>query len=141
VGKLAATGAMLVLLLAGAGCAADEAASGTVRGTVVLSPPCPVEMYPLEPTPGPSIPGPTTDACGGPVSGATVRAFADGSEKPAATVTTGSDGRFTWELPEGNYRLEAVPSSSATGLGVPLDVTVTAGSAVDVTLRIDTGVQ
>ena len=133
---------MLVLLLISAsGCAADEAALGRVRGTVVLSPACPVEMNPVEPIPDSPTPAPSADACSGAVSGATVHAFTGDSEKPSASVTTSSDGRFTWELPEGSYRLEAVPASSGAGQGVPLDVTVKAGSTVDVTLRIDTGVQ
>jgi hypothetical protein len=139
--KTAAAGAILVLLLTVSGCAADQAAQGTVRGTVVLSPPCPVEMTPV--TPPTESPAPTSsdNACGGSVPGATVTATRSGSATVAATVRTGDDGRFTCDLPKGDYTFEAAPSSSSAGQGVPLDVTVAADETVEVTLRVDTGVR
>jgi Carboxypeptidase regulatory-like domain len=137
--KAAAAGVILVLLVGASGCTASEAATGTVQGVVVLSPPCPVEMTPVEPsaTPSPGAPG---DECGGSAPEATVRAFRAGTDTVEATVRTEDDGRFTCDLPEGDYTLEAVPASPGAGQGVPLDVTVEADSIVEVTLRIDTGV-
>lgn len=139
--KAAAASAVIFALVSMLGCSADKAALGTVQGLVVISPACPVEISPVVPPTGSPDPGPVDGTCTGSVSGATVRAFIADSDQVAASVSTESDGRFRCELPEGTYRFEAIPASPSVGHGVPLNVEVKAGVTVEVTLRIDTGVQ
>jgi hypothetical protein len=139
--KAVAAGVVFFALVSMSGCGAEKAAAlGAVQGTVVISPSCPVEMSPVAPPTGSSTPG-VDNTCTGSISGATVQAFMDGSEQVAVSVSPASDGSFRCELPEGVYRFQAVPASPSVGHGVPLNVDVKAGSTVDVTLRIDTGVR
>lgn len=138
--KAVAAGVVFFALVSMSGCSADQAALGSVQGVVVISPSCPVEMSPVVPPAGSSAPG-MDDTCAVSTSEATVKAFMAGSEQVAVSVSTSSDGRFSCELPEGAYRFEAVPDSPSAGHGVPLNVEVKAGSTVEVTLRIDTGVR
>jgi hypothetical protein len=104
----------------------DSAASG-VRGRVLLGPTCPVVQ---EGSPCPDEP----------VEDVVVRASSDG--ETVAEATSGSGGRFEIALPPGRYTLEAVIGPDGPGMfAKPVEVTVSAGTFVDVVVPVDTGIR
>lgn len=118
------------------------AADATVRGVVVLGPTCPVE---IEPVPGSTAPpdqrgAPAIPSCAPRPVEATVRAFRAGSDDVVASTRSAPDGRFEWQLPAGNYVLQAV-ATSGIAHGVPLDVSLTTGAEQEVVLRLDSGIR
>jgi hypothetical protein len=105
--------------------ASTPARSGTLEGTVLSAPSCPVERVgsPCPPRP---------------VAGATVEAYR-GSHGVAQTAT-GRSGGFLLRLPAGSYLVRATNvggyrSTAAT------QVTVSADRPVSVTLTVDSGIR
>lgn len=124
----------LILLLAvvAVACGSDAATAGAedqgVRGVVLLGPQCPVET---DASPCPDVPLP----------GVRIRVLQDG-EPLDVTATSDESGRFELQLAPGQYTLEAIVPSDGPGMfAKPVDVTVSAGSFVDVVVPVDTGIR
>lgn len=99
--------------------------TGTVIGTVLAGPQCPVVLA-SSPCPDEPIATDLTISQGGEVVG----------------VAASDDlGRFLLVLPPGNYTLLAGSADKPYPRGVPTDVTVTSGGLSEVTLRVDTGLR
>jgi hypothetical protein len=99
-----------------------------IVGTAVAGPTCPVvrENDPsCDPRP---VPGVTL-----------VVKTLDGSE--VATVETDAAGRFAFEVPAGNYTLEAEQTQAFPMAPAPVAVTVLPNVRTDVTLEFDTGIR
>jgi hypothetical protein len=108
-------------------------ASGTVAisGIATAGPVCPVER-------------PGDSACAArPVSGATIVVTTPGGAE-VARVTTGADGRFVVDLPEGDYILVPQPVEGLMGTAPPVPISVpSAGSPAPspFPLLYDTGIR
>ncbi len=120
----------LVLLVAVGGCGGSPSpggpAHGFIRGRVLASPSCPVEVAgkPCPPRP---------------VAGAAVSATPSEGAGGAAATVTDDRGRFRLEVASGRYTVEATnpggyPSTAST------QVVVDAGT-VRVTLHLDSGIR
>ncbi|MET0802133.1 MAG: carboxypeptidase-like regulatory domain-containing protein [Actinomycetota bacterium] len=119
----------LVFVLGIAACSADsptkaERLVGTVRGTVLSGPRCPVVVAGSPCPDRPWI---------GEVSASTV----DG--EVVSSVQTGRDGAFMLDLAPGTYLLTAL--ATAPGRGSSRTVEVVANEPVSVTLQVDTGIR
>jgi carboxypeptidase family protein len=103
--------------------------SGTgIVGTAVAGPTCPV-VRENDPSCNPR-----------PVPGVTlVVKTLDGRE--VATVQTDATGRFAFEVPAGNYTLEAEQTQAFPLAPAPVAVTVLANVRTEVTLEFDTGIR
>ncbi|MGH2636492.1 MAG: hypothetical protein ACRDHU_10165 [Actinomycetota bacterium] len=100
---------------------------GTIRGTVVAFPACPVE----------SIDSPCPDQ---PVGGVEVQALRDGSV--SATAVSNDDGGFAMDVAPGTYLLRSVVEPEGPGMySKPTRVTVVEGTVVDATVVLDTGIR
>ncbi len=100
---------------------------GTIHGTVLAGPTCPVE----------TVESPCPDH---PVAGIDVRALRNGGV--TATAVSARDGTFSMELAPGTYVLESVVEPEGPGLySQPTTVTVTAGAVVEATILLDTGIR
>ncbi len=93
-------------------------------------------------TRGPTCPGPERpgEVCTAPYEGTFVVLRGDGTE--VTRFTTGKDGRFTVDLPPGDYTITlnlATPSPFPRGESV--SVTVTADAYADVSMELDTGIR
>ena len=124
--------ALAVLVAPLAGCASAPSASpprssppavGTVAGTVLSAPSCPVERL--------ASPCPPR-----PVVGATV-AFRGPTSR---TVRTGAGGRFTAHVPAGTYTVTAT-NTGGLRTTATRTVTVRAGATVSVRLVVDSGIR
>ncbi len=120
---------VLVVALGLAGCSGDSTSpavdpAGTVRGTVLSGPRCPVVVAGSPCPDRPWI---------GEVSAST----SDGTV--VSSVQTDRDGVFTLSLPPGTYRLTAL--ATAPGRGSSRTVEVVANEPVSVTLQVDTGIR
>jgi hypothetical protein len=98
-----------------------------VRGIVLAGPTCPVER-------------PNESACVRPVSGATILAL-DSAGGEAGRTVSDSTGAYFLRLPPGTYEIvpQAVPG--LMGIAAAARVTVTAGAALQLDLRYDTGIR
>jgi hypothetical protein len=101
---------------------------GTIHGTVLLGPTCPVET---ESSPCPDQPA----------AGVEVRAMRDGAV--SATAVTDANGAFVMDdLGAGEYLLRAVVEPEGPGMfAKSTRVTVPEGGVVDVTVLLDTGIR
>lgn len=98
-----------------------------VRGVVVSGPQCPVE----------TIESPCPDL---PVSGIVVSVSApDGST--TAKTRTDAEGRFDAAVAPGEYVVQPVVESGGVAFSKPVQVTVSDGRFVEVTLQVDTGIR
>jgi carboxypeptidase family protein len=97
---------------------------GTVRGTVLSGPRCPVVV----------AGSPCPDR---PWSGEVSASTPDG--EVVSSAQTDGDGDFTLRLAPGAYRLTAL--ATAPGRGSSTSVEVTVDRTVSVTLRVDTGIR
>ncbi len=93
-------------------------------------------------TRGPTCPGPERpgEVCTAPYEGTFVVLRSDGTE--VTRFTTDKDGRFTVDLPPGDYTITlnlATPSPFPRGESV--SVTVTADAYADVSMELDTGIR
>lgn len=120
----------LALLLTACAERGQESGSGelgTINGTVLAGPTCPVER----------AESPCPDR---PVDGVTVQALRDGSV--LATAVSDPDGEFTMNLAAGEYLLQAVLEPGGPGMSsLPTRVRVTRGASVDATVLLDTGIR
>ncbi len=93
-------------------------------------------------TRGPTCPRPERpgEVCTAPYQGTFVVLRRDSTE--VTRFTTGTDGRFTVDLPPGDYTITlnlATPSPFPRGESV--NVTVTADAYTDVSMELDTGIR
>jgi hypothetical protein len=129
--RLLPVAAFLILLPVFSACAGGSAPSsartGTVRGTVLLGPTCPVE----------SLESPCPDQ---PAEGVEVQAIR--GETVSATAVSESDGGFTLDLAPGTYLLQAVVEPGGPGMSAqPTRVTVREGDVANVIVLLDTGIR
>ena len=100
---------------------------GTIHGTVLAGPTCPVE----------TVENPCPDH---PVAGVEVQALLNGSV--AATAVSDQDGGFAMDLAPGAYVLQSVVEPEGPGMySQPTRVIVTEGAVVDATVLLDTGIR
>jgi hypothetical protein len=121
--------APLLLLAACAERAPSEGSSGlgTVEGRVLLGPTCPVET---EGSPCPDEP----------LAGEVVQLVA--GDVVVASAVSDPQGRFSFEVEPGRYRLMWAPDEDVgIRFAKPVVVTVVAGRTVSVDLLIDTGIR
>ena|ERR1051326_7447814 len=105
-----------------------NANEGTLNGTVVSAPSCPVETSDLpclpKPVPNRQVSVESTDG------------------KVVATATTDDNGRFSVNLAPGMYVLKVMPG--ATPLPIqrkPVTVTIVAGKVISVQIELDSGIR
>jgi hypothetical protein len=124
--------AAILLLPLLASCADDGPGTGSdrtgsVHGTVVRGPTCPVE----------SVQSPCPDD---PVDGVEIQAIR--GDTVLATAVSGPDGAFTMDLDPGSYLLQAVIEPGGPGMSArPSRVTVREGAVSEVTVLVDTGIR
>lgn len=100
---------------------------GTINGTVLAGPTCPVE----------TVENPCPDH---PVAGVKVQALKDGTV--AATTVSDADGGFTMDLAPGTYLVQSVVEPEGPGMySRPAEVIVTEDAIVDVSVLLDTGIR
>ncbi len=104
-------------------------AQGTLHGTVVAGPTCPVERA-EDPCPPKPVPGREVE-------------IASPAGKVVATETTDGQGHFQVVLAPGNYTVFVVGTTKALGSGrsATAQATVRAGLTTSVTLVLDTGIR
>jgi hypothetical protein len=100
-----------------------------IRGTVVLGPTCPVGQ-----DPGANDPVP----CVTPYAASLV--VTDSESAVVAHVSSGADGRFTVDLPPGEYVVTPATSDSYPS-AQPVSVVVAAGQYASVQINYDTGIR
>ncbi len=104
-------------------------AQGTLHGTVVAGPTCPVERA-EDPCPPKPVPGREV-------------VITSPAGKVVATVTTDGQGHFQAVLAPGNYTVFVVGTAGALGSGRAgrVQATVHAGQTTSVTIALDTGIR
>jgi hypothetical protein len=117
-------------LLAGCARGSSEGSDerlGTIRGSVLLSPTCPVET--------------TESPCPGrPLAGVPVRVVdADGDVR--ASAVSDDDGAFTVDVAPGSYLLTASIEEDPARSVKPVRVVVGAGEAVHADVLVDSGIR
>ncbi len=127
---LIVTALLSLTLLAGCAPGSKEGSDerlGTIRGSVLLAPTCPVET--------------TERPCPGrPLAGVPVRVVdADGNVR--ASAVSGDDGAFTIEVAPGSYLLTASIEEDAARSVKPVRVAVRAGEVVHADVRVDSGIR
>lgn len=100
-----------------------------IRGTVVLGPTCPTGSEPGAHDPVP---------CLTPYAAELV--ILDLENVVVERVTSGGDGKFTVELPPGEYVITP-EAGDPYPIAQPVPVTVVAGQYVDVEINYDTGIR
>jgi hypothetical protein len=105
-----------------------NADQGTLNGTIVAAPSCPVETSdlpcPPKPVPNRQISIESTDG------------------KVVATTTTDSNGRFSVNLAPGIYTLKVMPGATALPIQrKPVSVTIVAGKTISVQIELDSGIR
>ena len=122
-------GLALVLAVVSTACAgaASSGADSGVQGKVMVGPTCPVER----------ADSPCPDS---PAGGATVQVL-DSSEAVVASGTSASDGSFRVAVEAGSYQVKATRDSAIGRETRPVEVTVTSGEFVTVTLMFDSGIR
>jgi len=108
--------------------ATAAANQGTLNGTVVAGPTCPVAI-PDHPCPPRPVPDHQV-------------AIITPDGKTAATVTTDKNGHFSVMLAPGRYEVKVVPGPGPLPVQrQPVFVTIVAGKTVSVTIMLDTGIR
>jgi hypothetical protein len=102
-------------------------ALGSVSGVALAGPTCPVE----------SADEPCPDR---PVEGATVRVETPEGVEVAVT-TTDREGRYSFDIPAGSYRIVAMPYEGLMGTPDPVEIILGAGETLTVDLPYDTGIR
>jgi Carboxypeptidase regulatory-like domain len=123
---------VLLSLTVLAGCARGSSEDsgerlGTIRGSVLLSPTCPVES--------------TESPCPGrPLAGVPVRVVdADGNVR--ASAVSGDDGAFTIDVAPGSYLLTASIEEDPARSVAPVRVVTRAGEVVHADVLVDSGIR
>lgn len=90
---------------------------------------------------GPTCPGPQREGqiCTQPYSGEFTVTDRVGNE--VARFTTDADGYYTLEVAPGDYRVAPVTGGRSLPRGNPVDVTLTEGQTVEISLELDTGIR
>ena len=129
--RLLVVTALIPLTLLG-GCARGSSEGsderlGTIRGSVLLAPTCPVET--------------TESPCPGrPLAGVPVRVVdADGNVR--ASAVSGDDGAFTIDVAAGSYLLTASIEEDPARSVKPVRVEVRAGEVVHSDVLVDSGIR
>lgn len=100
---------------------------GTIRGTVLLGPTCPVETAesPCPPEP---------------LAGVSVRAV-DAEGDVAASAVSDAEGRFVMDVTAGRYTLIAATGDDPARSSKPVTVDVSSGQVVDMDVLVDSGIR
>jgi hypothetical protein len=124
---LLAVVALALLAACGEEQAGSDGSLGTIRGSVLLAPTCPVET--------------TESPCPGrPLAGVSVRVVDDEGEIHASAVSD-DDGRFEIDVTPGTYLLTAsIPKDPARSVQ-PTRVEVGAGQVVHSDVLVDSGIR
>lgn len=101
-----------------------------IRGLVLLGPTCPVAA-----SPGANEPVP----CLTPYAATLV--VLDSENAVVARVTSGSDGKFSVDVPPGDYVVAPETGSDSYPIAQPQSVTVAAGQYVEIQVNYDTGIR
>jgi hypothetical protein len=109
-------------------CGRGPQASIVIAGISLAGPVCPVETNPPDPACAPR-----------PVVGASVLAVSESGDR--VEVTTGADGRFSFDLPAGRYQIVAQPFEGLMGTPEPVEVEAASGSIDVGVLMYDTGIR
>jgi acyl-coenzyme A synthetase/AMP-(fatty) acid ligase len=123
---------VLLSLTVLAGCARGSSEGsderlGTIRGSVLLAPTCPVESI-ASPCPG------------RPLAGVRVRVVdADGNVR--ASAVSGDDGAFTIDVAPGSYLLTASIEEDPARSVAPVRVVARAGEVVHADVLVDSGIR
>lgn len=105
----------------------DSPATGVLRVTATIGPTCP----------GPQREGQT---CTGPYSGEFTLTDRAGNE--VARFTTDTDGHAALEVAPGDYRVAPTAAGGRMSpRGTPVEVTVSAGQTVEITIELDSGIR
>jgi hypothetical protein len=105
---------------------AGQSTSG-IRGTVTIGPTCP----------GPARPD---QQCTQPYSATLIVTRQDGTQ--AGQITSGEDGRFSIDLPPGDYTIAPqVDSQQRLPRAASVEVTVQPGEYAEVSIDFDTGIR
>jgi hypothetical protein len=119
-----------VLLLVSCGTSAppsDSGALGTVSGSVLAGPTCPVQT---DASPCPDVP----------LSGEVVQLVA--GDTVVASATSDAQGAFTLQAEPGDYQLMWAPEGDVgIRFAKPVGVSVVAGETVTADLLVDTGIR
>jgi len=100
---------------------------GTIRGTVLLAPTCPVEQV--------SSPCPPR-----PLSGVRVRAVDDDGDVRASAASD-DRGRFEMAVPAGSYTVTASIDQDPARSGIPTRVEVGSGEVTQANVLVDSGIR
>lgn len=101
--------------------------TGTVRGTVLLGPTCPVETL--------------TDPCSDlPLGDVRVRVLGPAGDV-VATARSDAEGAFSVRLAPGDYTVEAVIEDDPARSASPVEVTVVEGREIEITVPVDSGIR
>lgn len=110
-------------------CGQGPEAGIVISGMALAGPVCPVETNPPDPACAPR-----------PVVGATVLAVSASGDR--VEVTTGPDGRFSFDVAAGRYQIVAQPFEGLMGIPEPIEVEVASGGTIDVGVLVyDTGIR
>lgn len=127
-----ATLVLVAGLLVSSACAGDTGSAsqeslGTIRGSVLVAPKCPVQSI--------------EDPCPGrPLSGIEVRAVGpNGTVR--ATAMSRSDGQFAMSVAPGSYTLTATLEDEPGRFVKPMPVQVSAGEVVRADVVVDSGIR
>ena len=118
---------MLFVVLSMA-CGRGPEASIMISGLALAGPVCPVETNPPDPACAPR-----------PVVGAMVLAVSESGDR--VEVTTGPDGRFSFDVAAGRYQIVAQPVEGMMGTPEPIAVDAASGSIDVGVLMYDTGIR
>lgn len=105
---------------------ASPVATGTLTGTVIIGPLCPVEPCnaPTNPYPGHEV------------------LVTDSSESVVSRIAVNIDGSFVGTVPVGDYSLSLEPCEYlGCNFGAPIQVEITEGTTTNVEIDIDTGIR
>jgi hypothetical protein len=119
-----------LMLLAGCARGSSEGSDerlGTIRGSVLLAPTCPVETA-ESPCPG------------RPLAAVPVRVV-DVDGKVRASAVSGDDGAFTIDVAPGSYLLTASIEEDPARSAKPVRVAVRAGEVVHANVLVDSGIR
>ena len=101
-----------------------------IRGLVLLGPTCPVEASPGENEPVPCL-----------TPYAATLVVLDSENVNVANVTSGSDGRFSVDVPPGEYIVTPESGTDSYPIANPVSVTVVAGQYAEIQVNYDTGIR
>lgn len=101
-----------------------------IRGLVLLGPTCPVQG-----SPGANEPVP----CLTPYAATLV--VLDSENAVVARIASGADGKFSVDVPPGDYVVAPATGSDSYPIAQPQSVTIAAGQYVEIQVNYDTGIR